>query len=593
MSSAERLDALRRHMAKRGWDACLIPSSDPHQSEYVAAHWKGREWLSGFTGSAGLLVLTSAEAALWTDSRYVLQAKKELEGSGIEMREQQVPFAPEHLDWVLERLEPGDTLALDGSLFSMLQFRRMQKKLEAQGISLDYEDDPLDAVWVDRPPLPDAPVFAFPDTYAGQTRLEKLDRVRREMGDRGVDWHLVCTLDDIAWLLNIRGADVACNPVAIAYLLAGLEEATLFINPVKVPEDVRTALEKGGVELAPYGSLANRLHELPAGQAVLMDPRRTSISMWEAVSPEVNVVEGPTLPVNMKAQKNDTEIAHLRQAMRKDGVALTKLYRWLEGVLSERKVSEYDLARQLDRFRQSQGNYYGESFHAIVGYEANGAIVHYRPREDSSASIRSEGLLLVDSGGQYLEGTTDITRTVALGAPTDEQKRVFTLVLKGHIALARARFPEGTTGVQLDTLARLPLWMEGLNYGHGTGHGVGFFLNVHEGPQGIAAQPASKSAKPLKAGMLTSNEPGYYKTDAYGIRTENLILCKASPQAGFLEFETLTLFPIDLRLIDEGLLTRAEREWLNRYHERVYEALQPLLTREEADWLARKCAPLS
>ncbi len=580
-------------MARRGWDACLIPSSDPHQSEYVAAHWKGREWLSGFTGSAGLLVLTAEEAALWTDSRYVIQAKKELEGSGIEMCQQQTPFAPEHLDWLLERLEPGNTLALDGSLFSVRQIRRMRKKLEPQGISLYCEDDPLDAVWVDRPPLPDTPVFVFPATYAGQTRLEKLERVRREMRERGADMHLVCTLDDIAWLLNIRGADVDCNPVAISYLLTGLEEATLFINPVKVSEDVRTALEKDGVELAPYGSLANRLRDIPSGQAVLMDSQRTSISTWEAVPPEVKVLEGPTLPVDMKARKNETEIAHLHQAMRKDGVALTKLYRWLEGVLSEREITEYDLTRQLDRFRQSQCNYYGESFYAIVGYEANGAIVHYRPREGSSASIRPEGLLLVDSGGQYLEGTTDITRTIALGPPTEEQKRAFTLVLKGHIALARARFPEGTTGVQLDTLARLPLWMEGLNYGHGTGHGVGFFLNVHEGPQAIAAQPASKSAKPLVAGMLTSNEPGFYKTDAYGIRTENLVLCKPSPQEGFLEFETLTLFPIDLRLIDEDLLSRAEREWLNRYHERVYETLQPLLNREEADWLSRKCAPLS
>jgi len=593
MAPAQRIGILRQHMARNGWDACLIPSSDPHQSEYVTGHWKGREWLSGFTGSAGIVVLTREEAALWTDSRYVLQAKQELEGSGIEMHQQKVPYAPEHLDWLLERLEPGSTLALDGHVFSMSQIRRIRKKLGPQDIVLHAADDPLDAVWTDRPALPDTPVFAFPRRYAGRSRSEKLAEVREKMREKQVDQHLICTLDDIAWLLNVRGSDVECNPVAIGFLLLGTQQATLFMDPVKVPEEIMDALAEDGVQLAPYGALTDRLQSLSPEQSILLDPQRTSLRIWESVPEEVAVVEGETLPIALKAVKNETEIGHLRQAMQKDGVALTKLYCWLEAVLPERSITEYELARQLDRFRQSQGHYYGESFHAIAGYGANGAIVHYRPSATESASIRPEGLLLLDSGGQYLEGTTDITRTIALGPPTEEQKHMFTLVLKGHIALARARFPEGTTGVQLDTLARLPLWMEGCNYGHGTGHGVGFFLNVHEGPQGIAAQPASKAAKPLKAGMLTSNEPGYYQAEAYGIRTENLILCRAAKEEGFLEFETLTLFPIDLQLIEENLLDRTERQWINAYHEKVYGALHPLLNSEEAEWLAQKCAPLA
>jgi len=593
MAPAQRIGILRQHMARNGWDACLIPSSDPHQSEYVTGHWKGREWLSGFTGSAGIVVLTLEEAALWTDSRYVLQAKQELEGSGIEMHQQKVPYAPEHLDWLLERLEPGSTLALDGHVFSMSQIRRIRKKLGPQDIVLHAADDPLDAVWTDRPALPDTPVFAFPRRYAGRSRSEKLAEVREKMREKQVDQHLICTLDDIAWLLNVRGSDVECNPVAIGFLLLGTQQATLFMDPVKVPEEIMDALAEDGVQLAPYGALTDRLQSLSPEQSILLDPQRTSLRIWESVPEEVAVVEGETLPIALKAVKNETEIGHLRQAMQKDGVALTKLYCWLEAVLPERSITEYELARQLDRFRQSQGHYYGESFHAIAGYGANGAIVHYRPSATESASIRPEGLLLLDSGGQYLEGTTDITRTIALGPPTEEQKHMFTLVLKGHIALARARFPEGTTGVQLDTLARLPLWMEGCNYGHGTGHGVGFFLNVHEGPQGIAAQPASKAAKPLKAGMLTSNEPGYYQAEAYGIRTENLILCRAAKEEGFLEFETLTLFPIDLQLIEENLLDRTERQWINAYHEKVYGALHPLLNSEEAEWLAQKCAPLA
>ncbi len=593
MAPAQRIGILRQHMTRNGWDACLIPSSDPHQSEYVTGHWKGREWLSGFTGSAGIVVLTREEAALWTDSRYVLQAKQELEGSGIEMHQQKVPYAPEHLDWLLERLEPGSTLALDGHVFSMSQIRRIRKKLGPRDIVLHAADDPLDAVWTDRPALPDTPVFAFPRRYAGRSRSEKLAEVREKMREKQVDQHLICTLDDIAWLLNLRGSDVECNPVAIGFLLLGTQQATLFMDPVKVPEEIMDALAEDGVHLAPYGALTDRLQSLSPEQSILLDPQRTSLRIWESVPEEVAVVEGETLPIALKAVKNETEIGHLRQAMQKDGVALTKLYCWLEAVLPERSITEYELARQLDRFRQSQGHYYGESFHAIAGYGANGAIVHYRPSATESASIRPEGLLLLDSGGQYLEGTTDITRTIALGPPTEEQKHMFTLVLKGHIALARARFPEGTTGVQLDTLARLPLWMEGCNYGHGTGHGVGFFLNVHEGPQGIAAQPASKAAKPLKAGMLTSNEPGYYQAEAYGIRTENLILCRAAKEEGFLEFETLTLFPIDLQLIEENLLDRTERQWINAYHEKVYGALHPLLNSEEAEWLAQKCAPLA
>ncbi len=592
MTTDEKINALRGEMASCGLDAYLIPSSDPHQSEYVAEHWKVREWLSGFTGSAGILIVTKDHAGLWTDSRYFLQAEQQLAGTCITLHKQRVAHAPEHVRWLAEQLPEGSTVGLNGYLFSVLQLRHLEKYLLPKAIEITVDLELVGDLWLDRPVLPVEPVFDFPVSYAGLSCKEKLAAIRDEMRDQGADYHLVTTLDDIAWTLNLRGGDVDYNPVFISYLLVGHSRSYLFINPDKVPANLRARLQEDGVELLRYAFIEDFLEELPVETRIWVDNRTTSIRLFNAIDEE-QLISGPNIPRRLKALKNQTEIRHIRQAMLKDGVALVKLYRWLEAALTSRAVTEYEVARQLEHFRSGQGDYFGESFPAIAGYNSNGAIVHYRPFPDKSAEIHSEGILLLDSGGQYINGTTDITRTVALGIPTDEQRRVFTLVLKGHIALASIRFPAGTTGAQLDTLARMFLWREGLNYGHGTGHGVGFFLNVHEPPQGFATSATtSRGTTAFEPGMFTSNEPGYYKTGEYGIRTENLVLCVEGPESSgerFLEFETLTLFPIDLELLDISLLTAMEKQWLNDYHQHVFEKLAPLLNPEEVSWLEQKC----
>ena len=587
----ERIEMLRAAMREHQVDAYLVPSSDPHQSEYVADHWKGREWLSGFTGSAGMVVVTLESAALWTDARYLLQGEKQLRGSGIQLMEVRNFQQPEFINWIGDQLSDGATLGCDGRLFSFNRIKHLRKVCQKVGVTLDHKLDLLCEVWEDRPLLPADPIFEFPKTYSGEVRSSKLRRIRAEMKDLGVTHHLVTSLDDIAWTLNIRGADISFNPVAICFLLVGEQETVLFIQEEKVPLPLKRQLANDGVDLKPYGEIVSFLRQLPEASVVLIDPRIINMELFSTLSRK-DYQMGRTIPRQLKAIKNTIEIGHVREAMIKDGIALVKLFRWLEAILDSREVTEYEVSRQLDKFRRAQGDYHGESFAAIVGYQGNGAIVHYRPHAEDSAVIRKEGILLLDSGGQYLQGTTDITRTVTLGDPTDEQCRLFTLVLKGHISLAQARFPQGTTGVQLDVLARLPLWKSGCNYSHGTGHGVGFFLNVHEAPQGFATRDASQGGTTLHFGMLTSNEPGYYQEGEFGIRIENLILCVESENEGFLEFETMTLFPIDLDLVVPELLSIEEKKWLNDYHQRVYEALEPQLQPEEVEWLQLKCRPV-
>ncbi|MCO6478110.1 MAG: aminopeptidase P family protein [Phaeodactylibacter sp.] len=587
----ERLAALRREMAESHLDAFIIPSQDPHQSEYVADHWKARAWISGFTGSAGVAVVTADHAGLWADSRYFIQAEQELKGSPFVLHPLKVPYAPEHIDWLLEKLSAGSTVGCNGDIFSVAEIGHLRQKLERRNIGLAYKEDLAGRIWKGRPPLPRDAAFELDAAYAGQSRAEKLARVRAQM--KGAEYYLVSTLDDIAWALNIRGADVEYNPVCISYLLIGANTAHWFVHERKVSAGLRERLQKDGVELHPYEALESFLEELEKDSPILYGPGSTSINIYETLDEE-QWRSAKNLIRPMKALKNETEVKHIRQAMCKDGVALIKLYRWLEAELQNRTVSEYELAQQLAAFRKAQGNYFGESFAAIVGYAANGAIVHYKPEPDTCADIRPEGILLLDSGGQYLEGTTDITRTTLLGGePTAEQRRNYTLVLKGNIALSRAVFPEGTSGVQLDTLARMHLWREGLNYGHGTGHGVGFFLNVHEAPQGFTPNPRGERGEtPFRPGMLTSNEPGFYKAGEYGIRIENLELCVekyANDDARFFAFEPVTLFPIDLRLADLQLLTQEEKDWLNDYHRKVLNELTPLLNDEEHDWLAERC----
>lgn len=584
------LTHLRQAMRAHGIDAYLIPTSDPHQSEYPANHWKSREWISGFTGSAATVVITQDHAGLWTDFRYFLQAENQLNSSEFVLHKQQATGTPEHISWLAEHLPKGSTLGLDGYLFSLSQLRQLEKALTIKDIHINTEIDLIPDLWKDRPALPLDPIFEYDVMFAGESRADKLNHIREKMAKQGADFHLITTLDDIAWTLNIRGKDVEANPVAISYLVVGKEMAYLFINREKISDAVKQNLNNDGVILKPYDAIKPFLEKLEA--PILLDDRSINVRLYQAI-PEHQIIKGDNITLLLKAIKNPIEINHLREAMRKDGVALTRFFRWLEQALQTRTVTEFEPGRTLDTFRAAQGNYFGESFTAIVGYNANGAIVHYRPEEGSSAEIKSEGILLLDSGGQYLEGTTDITRTIALSAPSDEQKRNYTLVLKGHITLAKAKFPIGTTGVQLDTLARQFLWQQGLNYGHGTGHGVGFFLSVHEPPQGFTFNPNNqRGSTPQEPGMLTSNEPGFYKTGEYGIRIENLVLCVEAEETDFgkfLQFETLSLFPIDTSLIDSTLLTAEEKHWFNEYQHRVFNELAPRLETEEIEWLKQKC----
>ncbi|MEM9820505.1 MAG: aminopeptidase P family protein [Bacteroidota bacterium] len=592
MTINDRIAALRQAMQKHQLDAYLIPSSDPHQSEYVAPRWQSRTWISGFTGSAGIVIVTADHAGLWTDSRYFLQAEKELASSEMVLHRQQIPHAPEHVTWLQEHLSNEARVGFDGTLFSIGQVRMLSKAFYEKNIEWVQDLDLIDEIWSDRPQIPQRAIFEHELQYAGKGRGEKLGAVRKAMAEKGASFYFLSALDDIAWLLNLRGMDVDCNPVFVSYLLVAPKLCYLFIESAKVDETMKAHLLDDGIVLKPYAEIKESLQSIESHQSVLIDKGTTSIALYQMVKEE-QVVNGDYIVRRMKAIKNETEVTHIKNAMLKDGVALTRLYRWLDATLQERTVSEVEVSDQLVALRAKQEDYHCESFPAIVGYQGNGAIVHYRALPESCADIAPEGILLLDSGGQYTDGTTDITRTVALGQPTAEQKRNFTLVLKGHIALATLKFPHGTTGVQIDALARQYLWRAGLNYGHGTGHGVGFFLNVHEAPQGIASSiTTSRGSTVFEAGMFTSNEPGFYKTGAYGIRIENLILAREAEQneyGRFLHFETLTLFPIDLQLIDLDLLHPEEVEWLNRYHEEVLEKLSPLLEAEEVQWMKQRC----
>lgn len=594
MSVSDRISRFRKKMQEYQLNAYIVPTNDPHQSEYVADHWKSREWLSGFSGSAGILVITEDHAGLWTDSRYFIQAEQELSGTPVELHKQGVPYAPEHLDWLCQNLHSGAHVGIDGTLFSAQSVQNMQRRLDEYDIHLDYTKDVVGEVWKKRPVLPQQPVFEHPLDYTGLSRAAKLQQVRAEMAECQADYYLVTTLDDIAWVLNLRATgDVEFNPVFVAYLVIGKTSSFLFIDPEKVSEELAEILLTDGIQCKPYESITPFLKNRPPAEAVLLHKQSVHILHYQAVPVEQRI-SGANLISPLKACKNDMEIKHIRQAMKKDGVALVRFYRWLERQLNQNKTpTEYEVAQKLADYRGQQEGYQGESFSAIVGYQANGAIVHYRPAPDKSSPIRPEGILLIDSGGQYIDGTTDITRTTALGKPTDDQKRHYTYVLKGHIDLDRQRFPAGTSGVQLDTLARQHLWNAGLNYGHGTGHGVGFFLNVHEGPQSISPNPRSpRSRTALQPGMLSSNEPGYYLDGQYGIRIENLILCVEDMQTThetFHRFDTMTLFPIDTTLIDHQLMSEDDIAWLNNYHNKVYQELAPLLEDAERTWLQEKC----
>ena len=588
MTTNQKIQQLRSIMKREHIAAVIIPSNDPHQSEYVADCWKGREWISGFTGSAGTVVVATDHAGLWTDSRYYLQGVQELAGSEMILHKAGSASDPTYIDWLVESMPQGSRVALDGHLCSVNQYRRLEKKFASAGITLVTHIDAVSEVWADQPARPTEAIFELDSTYAGEERSSKLSRIRSQMSAKQASHHLVSTLDDVAWILNIRGADVDFNPVAVAYLLISTSDATLYVDNGKVPEVVAAALQSDGVHVKSYDSLLSDLNELADHHSVLVDGSDCSIVNYKAINAQK--VIGPTISRAMKAIKNDVEIAHSKNAMVKDGVAIAHAFYWLHQLHKDGGTcTEAEFADKLAHYRAQQDGYMGESFPAIIGYEGNGAIIHYRPEHGSSAVIEPHGVLLADSGGQYLEGTTDITRTIALGTPTAEEKRNFTLVLKGHIELAKAQFPIGTTGGQLDILARMHLWGSGLNYGHGTGHGVGFFLNVHEGPHGIATPLSPRAKVKMEAGTLTSNEPGFYKEGAYGIRVENLMYTVEADVPGFYKFDTITLYPVDLQLIDENIMTKSEKAWLNKYHHEVYTKVGPHLKGDIKTWFELKC----
>ncbi len=589
-STLPRLDALRHEMSKAGIAAFIIPGTDPHQSEYYAEHWAARTWITGFNGSAGTAVVTTNQAGLWTDSRYFLQAAQQLEGSGFELFKEGLPETPSMEQWLLTTLPQGATVAIDGTLFGALQAEALKTRFEHRGFHFVSDFTPFDALWSDRPLIPQNPLFIHDEKYSGESANAKIERTLHQVHQADADALLLTALDEIAWLFNIRGTDVQCNPVAICYGYIDDNRRILFINPNKVDDPTRQYLQQNNIELLPYEQVFEFAASLPASLRVFVDPKKTNYTLLNRLS--ATTVTGASPIALLKSCKNKVQVEGVRQAMIRDGVALVRFFRWLDENIGHGHVTEITVAEKLHEFRTQQELFMGESFSTIAGFNAHGAIVHYSATPESNVTITREGFLLVDSGAQYLDGTTDITRTVALGPLNSQQKRDFTLVLKGHIALATCHFPQGTRGAQLDVLARHFLWDNRLNYLHGTGHGIGHFLNVHEGPQSIRLE---ENPTPLMPGMITSNEPGLYRTGEYGIRCENLVLTVPDTEnefGTFYRFETLTLFPFDTEAIDISILNASEIEWLNNYHEMVYDRLSPHLSEEEQQWLRRKTAEI-
>lgn len=588
----QRLSDLRAEMKKHNIAAYIIPGTDPHASEYIAGYWKEREWISGFNGSAGTVAVTMGKAGLWTDSRYFLQGSEQLQDTGIELMKQGLPETLEIIQWLPTQLKPGEKAGINPQMFSMNAYASMKNELKMSGIEI-VNIDLIANIWNNnRPDLPENPFFVFDEKYNGQSASEKIETLRAELRKLHADVFIISALDDIAWLFNIRGNDVSYNPVTIAYALVDQQNATLFIDPAKITPESKKYLESQNIKTASYLDIYKSIQQISPSNAVLTDGAKLNEFLFEAI-PQGCAIRNTMSPVfKLKSVKNEIELSGVRRAMKKDGVALTRFFKWLEENVKSNELTELSVSKKLYEFRSQQENFVGESFGTIAGYAGHGAIVHYSATPKSDAAIKTESLLLLDSGGQYFDGTTDITRTVAMGNPTTEQVTDFTLVLKGHIALAQAVFPAGTRGSQLDILARKELWDRCMNYGHGTGHGIGHFLNVHEGPQSIRMD---ENPTTLQPGMIISNEPGLYRANEYGIRIENLIHVTPAGKTEFgqfLQFETLTLFPIDKQLIDMDLLTDKEIKWLNDYHLHVYEVLSTELNEDEREWLSQKCSPL-
>lgn len=582
----KRLEGLRAWMKENGFTAFVFPSSDPHNSEYVAGHWKSREWISGFSGSAGTVAVTMEKAALWTDSRYFIAAEKELSGTDFLLMKLRVAGTPSVAEWLVSELSVcgSAVVGLDGYVNPFEEVAAMEQELAAKGnIRVRTDSDPMEVLWTDRPAIPENTVYLHPLEYSGELTGSKLSRVRKHLESYGADGLLVTALDEIAWLLNLRGSDVHCNPVFVSYLLISPENLTLYINNAKLPAEVKAYLASEHIEIEPYEAVADGLR-CYSGESLLIDGSSVNYELVKAVAAD-KVCAGVSPLVMMKAVKNKVEQDGFRAAMLRDGIAMVKFLAWLIPAVEAGGQTEMSLDERLTALRAEQPRFKGISFDTIVGYEAHGAIVHYEATQETDVSVEPRGLVLIDSGAQYLDGTTDITRTIALGELTEEQRRVYTLVLKGHIQLDMCHFPVGACGSQLDAVARAPMWRAGYNYMHGTGHGVGSYLNVHEGPHQIRMEwrPA-----PLQAGMTVTNEPGVYLEGKFGVRIENTLLivpAESTAFGDFLKFETLTLAPIDTAPVILEMLGAEEREWLNSYHHRVYESLSPYLDEKEKAWL--------
>jgi len=586
---SERLSALRKFMETRHLDAFIVPSTDPHLSEYPPKRWECRKWITGFTGSAGTAVITMKQAGVWTDSRYFLQAAQQLEGTGFDLFKMGMPETPDMIDWIVEQVGNGGKVGIDGMVYATSEAKALKNKLESKGIELETHFDPFEEIWKDRPEIPKNKIFTLPEEITGESTKNKIERIVEEIEKAGAEGIVIATLDAVAWTFNIRGNDVEYNPVAVAYGYVSKNESVLFIDPDKLTPPIASELQSQGVKTANYNHIFDYIEKLPEKTTICVTESKINYTLYQHLSARCKVIDLPSPIDLMKSMKNETELNGFRQAMVKDGVALTRFYIWLEKAVPTGTVTEMTIAEKLREFRSQQEQYMGESFGTIAGYAAHGAIVHYSATPESNSIIEPRGLLLIDSGAQFMHGTTDITRTVALGEIAPQMKSDYTKVLKGHIALATAIYPEGTRGSQLDILARKPLWDDCETYWHGTGHGIGHFLNVHEGPQNIRTE---ENPTPLKQGMVTSNEPGIYRTDQYGIRIENLVVTqeykKTEDFGTFYHFETLTLCPIDTKPIETDMLTEKEKLWLNNYHQMVYDKLQHHLNEEEKAWLKEK-----
>ena len=580
-------------MKEQNIQAYIIPTTDPHLSEYPAACWKYREWISGFTGSAGTVVVTLDKAGLWTDSRYFLQAEMQLEGTGIDLYKLMLPETPSIPQFLLAELGEGDTVGLNGLTYSLADAQSLELALKKKGVALNTDLSLIDPIWKDRPAVPEAQIFEMPVELSGKSSEDKLIEINQMLHKAGADCTVLSALDEVAWTANIRGTDVSYNPVAISYAYVSDKENVLFINPKKVPAEIAEHLKKEGWVLADYGKLFDYLQRLPENIRVFLDRSKTNMAIYNALPKGAEIIDGISPANHLKSIKNETEIKGFRNAVLKDGIALTKFYFWLEKQMAAgEKVTELSASHKLTELRSEQPLYVMDSFASISSYGPHGAVVHYSPTPETDTELKPDNLYLLDSGAQYLDGTTDITRTIALCEPTEQMKKDFTRALKGTIGIAKCKFPAGIRGCLIDAFARKALWDAGINYLHGTCHGIGHCLNVHEGPQSIRME---ENPIILEPGMVMSDEPAMYRAGGYGIRTANMALIRTDSETEFgtfLGFETLTLCYIDTRLVIPSMLSVREHAWLNKYHQQVYETLSPHLTEEEKEWLKEKTAEI-